>query len=106
MAPSDVSTDYSKNLIDNVTLQPPAHGASRRDAINSLVDDISTNLCAEIAALRRELDLIEQRALTDAVAQQHRLTEHVNTAATLHDAVARVREVVTGLSERSRREHP
>jgi hypothetical protein len=87
-----------KGEIDRI-VQGPAYGAPQRDAINSVIDGIAGNLCSEITALRKELDLIEQRALTSAAGEKHKLSEHVSDAAVLHDAVGRLREVISGLAQ-------
>jgi hypothetical protein len=52
--------------------------------------------------VRRELDLVDQRAVTSAAKSKHALLEHAETCEQLNDAVDRLREVATALAEKSR----
>lgn len=83
-------------------LTPPDYGSPTRQAIESVVNGLVSNLCVEIGKLRKELDLIEQRAISSASKSKHALTEHVLTCERINQEVGHMRDVITELTEQTR----
>jgi hypothetical protein len=75
-------------------LKPPSYGAPRRDAINSLVDDLVSEVCKKIEAVRETLNAIEQQALESAANSKHALQDHVSVCVRLDDEISHMRKVV------------
>jgi hypothetical protein len=80
----------------------PRHTENHRGAISSLVDSLVTNQADRIAALRKGLDLIHQRALQSAADAKAALEKHVEVTDRLDDEIQRMQDVVADLVESSR----
>jgi predicted amino acid-binding ACT domain protein len=75
-------------------LKPPSHGAPTRDAVNSIVDGLVSDICGKIADLRHTLDDVEQQILEGAAATKHALQDQVSLCAKVNDEISHMRKVV------------
>ena len=75
-------------------LSPPPLGCSQRQAIASITDDLTGAVCAKIGEMRRELDALEQRMLTDAAEAKGKLNDLVVVCTRTSDAVLHMRQEV------------
>jgi hypothetical protein len=83
-------------------IAPPDYGAPTRKAVESLIEALSTALCAKVNELRKELDLIEQQALTSAEKSKHVLSEHVALCERINQEIGHVRDTATKLAGQAR----
>jgi hypothetical protein len=83
-------------------MKPPAYGGPQRDAIGSIVDGVVSDICASIAALRHELDDIEQQLLESGAGIKHGLHSHVALCGKLKDEVSRVQATVESIKAASK----
>jgi hypothetical protein len=83
-------------------LTAPGYGSPQRDAINSVVDGIVSDICSEIAAMRVLLDEVEQQILEGAAASKHRLNDHVGVCVSVKDEITHMKRVVLDIQERGK----
>jgi hypothetical protein len=83
-------------------LLAPAYGGPQRDAINSVVDNLVGDICAEIDALRLALDDIKQQVLEGAAKAKVHLTEQVEIYASVKDEIARAKRVAADIEQRGK----
>ncbi|UGY13792.1 hypothetical protein HAP48_0035250 [Bradyrhizobium septentrionale] len=75
-------------------LARPAYGDSSRDAIKAIVVGISEQNGKALAALRAELDELEQLMLISAAKVQHEIDGHASICRYVHEEVGRLHGVV------------
>lgn len=80
--------------------KPPSHGEPKRDAIGSIVDEISVDLNQQIKTLKEGLDQIGQRALQSAANAKGALNDHVGICARLAEEVERTRTVIADICKK------
>ena len=77
--------------IDDVTnppaLKPPDYGASQRQAISAIADDLTSDLNDKVGQLHRRLGELEQTVLKSAAEAKAKLTEMVTVCAGVSDEV-------------------
>jgi hypothetical protein len=75
---------------------------NHRMAITACVDGLVTNQADKIEALRKGLDMIQQRALQSAAKAKAALQDHIAITDRLDDEIQRMQDVVADLVEDSR----
>lgn len=95
--PRKANLSHFIDEVDRATLPSPVYGGPQRDAINSVVDQIISDLCGKIAELRNSLNVIEQQVLQSAAKSKHRLNEHVTLCIKLNDEILHAQDVVNDL---------
>lgn len=83
-------------------ITPPIYGGPQRDAISSVVDNITSDLCGKIGELRKMLDTIEQQILQSAAKSKVSLHGHIASMVRLNDEILHMKDVVTELAEDTR----
>ena len=79
--------------------KPPSHGEPKRDAIGSIVDEISVDLGQRVGEIRDMLDRIEQTALQSAARAKGTLNDHVVVCGRLSNEVTRLQGVVAEIQK-------
>jgi len=80
------------------TLQPPALGEAKRDAIKSLIDGVSTELSKRVKAVHGTADRLEQTMLQSAARAKAILDDHVAVCQTIDDETTRLESILDRLS--------
>lgn len=75
-------------------MKPPSYGGPQRDAINSIVDGVVSDICIKIGELRHTLDDIEQQVLEGAAGAKHALQDHVQVCIKVTDEIAHTQRVI------------
>lgn len=75
-------------------IKAPAYGAPQRDAINSVVDNIVSDLCGKIGELRRTLDAIEQQILEGAAGAKAALQSQIAVCVRFNEELAHMQGAV------------
>ncbi|MEH2525817.1 MULTISPECIES: hypothetical protein [unclassified Bradyrhizobium] len=78
-------------------LKPPSYGQAQREAIASVVDSLTNDLCSRVGALRKQLDEIEQIVLERAANAKGALGDQVMLCVRLNDEITHNQEIVTEL---------
>jgi hypothetical protein len=78
----------------------PSYGGPRRDAVNSLVDDVVQDVCAKISALEKQLEALRSQVLVGGAAAKEALTEQIAVCGRVNDEVERIGDVVDSLAQR------
>jgi hypothetical protein len=81
---------------------PPGYGGPQRDAINSVIDGLVSDICRDIADLRRTLDDIEQQVLEGAATSKHHLADQVQICVCVKDEITHMQRVVADIKERGK----
>lgn len=77
-----------------VEIRPPSYGGPQRDAINSVVDNVVSDICGKINDLRKTLDAIEQQVLEGAAGAKTVLQDHVLVCVKVNDEIVHMQEVI------------
>ena len=80
----------------------PTYGAPQRDAINSVIDGIVSDICSDISKLRHTLDDIEQQVLEGAAHAKARLNDQVQICVSVKDEITHMTRVVADIQERGK----
>lgn len=78
----------------DLTNKPPTYGGPQRDAINSVVDNIVSDICGKINDLRKTLDEIEQQVLEGAAGAKHALQDHISICVRVNDEFVHMQDVI------------
>ena len=89
-----LSDDVRRTPLPTNEIKPPSYGGPQRDAINSVVDGIVSDLCSKIAALRHVLDDIEQQVLEGAAGAKHTLHDQVQVCIKVNDEITHMQRVI------------
>jgi Mg2+ and Co2+ transporter CorA len=92
--------DEARTPLPDSPLFAPSYGAPQRDAINSVIDGIVSDLCKDIGELRRTLDDIEQQVLEGAAKAKEHLTDQVRVCVSVKDEISHMKRVVADIKER------
>ena len=76
------------------SMKPPGYGGPQRDAINSVVDGIVSDVLGKIEALRKVLDEIEQQVREGASVAKSSLQDQVGICVRVNDEITHMRAVV------------
>ena len=91
--------------IDQVTnppaLKPPDYGASQRQAISAIADDLTGDLNDKIGKLHKQLDALEQSVLSSAAEAKAKLDEMVTVCAGVSDEVEHIQEIIEEIARRA-----
>ena len=77
------------------------HSENNRNAITACVDGLVTNQSDKVEALRKMLDVIQQRALQSAAKAKAALEEHVAVTDRLHDQIFHLQDAIADLMEQT-----
>lgn len=80
----------------------PSYGGPQRDAINSVIDGLVSDICSDIGELRHTLDDIEQQVLEGAANAKQRLNEQVQICVSVKDEITHMNRVVADIQERGK----
>jgi hypothetical protein len=83
-------------------IQRPTFGGPQRDAINSVVDGLVSEICADIGKLRITLDEVEQQVLEGAAHAKQRLNDQVQICVSVKDEITHMNRVVADIQERGK----
>jgi hypothetical protein len=86
-------TDEQRTAIQT-DLKPPSFGASRRQGIDTLVEDLSDQICKKINDLRETLDAIQLKVLESANNAKIMLQDHVSICVQVDDELNHMRKIV------------
>jgi hypothetical protein len=75
-------------------LHPPSYGEPQRTAINSVIDNVCTDICEKVQNCRKVLDEIEQAVLTSAASAKSTLAEHISVCTHLNDELIHMRRII------------
>ena len=75
-------------------IKPPAYGGPQRDAINSVVDNVVSDICGKIDTLRKTLDAIEQQVLEGAAGAKAALQDHIQICIRVKDEITHMQGVI------------
>ena len=75
-------------------IKPPTYGGPQRDAINSVVDNIVSDICGKIGELRKTLDDIEQQVLEGAAGAKTALQDHIQVCIRVNDEIVHMQDVI------------
>ena len=81
----------------------PSYGGPQRDAINSVIDGIVSDICADIGRLRHTLDDIEQQVLEGAANAKARLNDQVQICVSVKDEITHMNRVVADIHRNAAR---
>jgi hypothetical protein len=91
--------------IDDVTnppaIQPPDFGASQRQAIAAIADDLTGDLNDQIGQLHKRLDELEQIVLKITADAKSKLSEAVTVCAGVKDEVEHIGEIISEIGRRA-----
>lgn len=90
-----------KTPIPTNDIKPPSYGGPQRDAINSVVDNIVSDLCGKINDLRKTLDEIEQGVLEGAAGAKSALQDHVAVCVRVNDEIVHMQAVIADIKQAS-----
>lgn len=80
-------------------VEPPAYGDSSRDAIKAIVVGMSEQNGKALAALRAELDEMEQLMLISAAKVQHEIDGHASICRYVHNETERLHGLVAKMRQ-------
>ena len=77
------------------------HSENNRNAITACVDNLVTSQSEKVEALRKMLDVIQQRALQSAAKAKAALEEHVAVTDRIDDQIHYLQDAIADLMEQS-----
>ena len=77
--------------------QPPEFGEARRGAVDSLITDLSDNICTQIKTLHDVLDDMQTELLNSSDRAKLVLQDHVALGVRLNDEISHTRKVIAEL---------
>ena len=83
------------------TIKPPDYGASQRQAISAIADNLTTDLHDKIGKLHKRLDELEQCVLTGTADAKAKLAETVTVCAGVNDEVDHIAEIIEEIARRA-----
>lgn len=83
-------------------VRPPAFGSPQRDAINSLIDKVVSDVCEHIAELEKRLEELRQQVLVGAAAAKATLQEQVEVCLRVNDEAVRIGDTIRDITQRVR----
>jgi len=87
-------------------LEPPAYGAAQREAIYSVVDSLTTDICSRVGKLRKQLDDIEQLVLEHAAKSKQGLDHQIVLCVRLSDEIDHTQNLIADLKELANPDRP
>lgn len=78
-------------------MAPPSYGEPQRDAVNSIVDGIVRDISEQIAALRSQLDEIEQQVLEGAAKSKAALQGQIGVCVRINDEISHMTKVIADM---------
>lgn len=78
----------------------PGFGEPQRDAIAALIDDHVRGVVESIAALKKQLNALEQQVLVSSAAAKDTLNQQVNVCATVNTEVERIAEIIDEIAQK------
>jgi methyl-accepting chemotaxis protein len=89
------------DVVSPPALKPPDYGASQRQAISAIADDLTSDLNEKVGQLHRRLDELEQTVLKSAAEAKAKLTEMVTVCAGVSDEVDHIQEIIEEIARRA-----
>jgi hypothetical protein len=86
--------ETADEIIPPARMLPPSYGEPQREAINSVVDNMVQDIIGKIGDLRKQLDEIEQQALSGAAKVKLSLQAQIQVCVRLNDEITHMRGVV------------
>jgi hypothetical protein len=83
------------------TIKPPDYGASQRQAISAIADNLTSDLHDKIGKLHKRLDELEQCVLTGTAEAKAKLTETVTVCAGVNDEVDHIADIIEEIARRA-----
>lgn len=80
-------------------IEPPGYGDSSRDAVKAIVVGMSEQNGKALAALRAELDEMEQLMLISAAKMQHEIDGHASVCRYVHNETERLHGLVAKMRQ-------
>jgi hypothetical protein len=88
-----------RDIVPKDDLKPPTFGAAQRQAIDSVVDSMSNDICQRIEGLRKQLDEIQQMTLAGADDAKAGLHSQILLSVRLSDEINHTSEVIAELRD-------
>ena len=89
------------NVANPPALKPPDYGASQRQAIAAIADDLTGDLNEKIGQLHKRLDALEQSVLTTTAEAKAKLNETVTVCAAVSEEVEHIADIIEEIARRA-----